>query len=47
MVTTLITYFCLYQNDHVKHNDNIKENELEYTIEFTCTVMKFLITSLG
>lgn len=47
MVTTLISYFCLYQNDHVKHNDDIKESELEYTIEFTSTVMKFLIKTLG
>ena len=47
MVTTLVSYFCTYQNDHVKHNDNIKENELEYTIEFTSTVMKFLIKTLG
>lgn len=47
MVTTLISYFCTYQNDHVKHNDDIKENELEYTIEFTSTVMKFLIKALG
>ena len=47
MVTTLITYFCSYQNDHVKHNDDIKENELEYTIEFTSTLMKFLIKTLG
>ena len=47
MITTLISYFCTYQNDHVKHNDDIKENELEYTIELTSTMMKFLIKTLG
>lgn len=47
MVMTLIAYYCTYQNEHIKHNDNIKENELEYTIEFTSTMMKFLVKTLG
>lgn len=46
MVTTLITHYTNYQNNHVKHNDNVKENEIEFVIEFTSSMMKFLIKNL-
>ena len=46
MVTKLINHYTDYQNTHVKHNDNVKENEIEFIIEFTSAMMKLLIKSL-
>lgn len=43
MFGKIIKYYTDFQNDHVKHNDRINENEIEFIIELTSVVMKFLI----
>lgn len=47
MVTQIIKYYTDFQNNHVKHNDAVNESEIEYVIELTSVVMKFLIKVLG
>ena len=43
MVQQVIKYYTDFQNNHVKHNDAVNSNEIEYIIELTSVVMKFLI----
>lgn len=43
MIQCVIRYYTDFQNNHVKHNDTVNENEIEYIIEITSVVMKFLI----
>jgi len=47
MCTQIIKYYTDFQNNHVKHNDRVNENEIEYIIELTSVVMKFLIKIIG
>lgn len=39
----VLNYYKCYQNNNVKHNDKINKNEIEYVIEQTSIMMKFLI----
>lgn len=43
MYVTLLKYYLQYQNNHVKHNDEINPNEMEYIIDLTSLFMKFLL----
>lgn len=43
MVQPIIKYYTDFQNHHVKHNDSVNKNEMEYVIELTSVIMKFLI----
>lgn len=43
MYITLLKYYLQYQNNHVKHNDEINPNEMEYIIDLTSLFMKFLL----
>lgn len=43
MVQQVIKYYTDFQNNHVKHNDAVNKDEIEYIIELTSVVMKFLI----
>lgn len=47
MVQQVIKYYTDFQNNHVKHNDAVNGNEIEYVIELTSVVMKFLIKITG
>ncbi len=47
MVQQVIKYYTDFQNNHVKHNDAVNDKEIEYIIELTSVVMKFLIKNLG
>ena len=47
MVTQVIKYYTDFQNNHVKHNDAINDKEIEYIIELTSVVMKYLIRVSG
>ena len=47
MVQQIIKYYTDFQNNHVKHNDAVDDKEIEYIIELTSVVMKFLIRILG
>jgi hypothetical protein len=43
MFASLLSYYCQYQNDYVKHDDAVKEEEIEFIIEITSSFMKHLI----
>lgn len=43
MIHPIIKYYTDFQNHHVKHNDSVNKNEMEYVIELTSIIMKFLI----
>lgn len=47
MVQKIIDYYTKFQNSHVKHNDAVNSNEIEYVIELTSVIMKFLIKANG
>jgi len=46
MVTQIIKYYTDFQNSHVKHDDKVNVNEIEYVIKLTSIVMKFLIKTI-
>ena len=47
MVVKIIDYYTKFQNNHVKHNDAINNDEIEYVIELTSVVIKYLVRVLG
>lgn len=46
MFRLLIDYFSKYQNNHVKHNDKISENEIDIIVDITSAMLK-AITKLN
>jgi len=44
MYTQLLSYYCDYQNEYVKHNDKVDKRELEFIIYLTGSFMRFLLT---
>jgi len=46
MIEKIFDYYMKYQNTYVKHDDNVNSNEIEYIIELSCVMMKFLIQML-
>lgn len=47
MVVKIIEYYTKFQNHHVKHNDAVNSDEIEYVIELTSVIMKYLIKISG
>lgn len=47
MVKKIVDYYTKFQNNHVKHNDAVNTNEIEFIIELTSVIMKFLIKANG
>lgn len=43
MLLKIIDYYCVYQNDHVKHNDSVPEEEIELIFELTASFMKHVV----
>ena len=43
MFTKLLDYFSKYQNEHIKHDDFVEEKEVQYIIELSSVMMKFII----
>lgn len=43
MLVKIIDCYCVYQNDNVKHNDNVPEEEVELIFELTASFMKHLV----
>jgi hypothetical protein len=43
MFQKLLDLYCKYQNDHVKHDDNIPEEEVEFIFEITASFMKHIV----
>ena len=42
MFNSLLDYYSKYQNKYVKHDDNVKEKEIEFIVDLTSTFMKFI-----
>ena len=47
LLNKAIDYYCKYQNNHVKHDDNINPYEVSFIIELTCILMKQMIEQFG
>ena len=43
MFSKLLDYYANYQNTYVKHDDEVKEEEIEFIFEITSSFMKHLI----
>jgi hypothetical protein len=43
MLDKLLRYYCDFQNDHVKHDDDVKEEEIEIVFEMTAAFMKHIV----
>jgi len=43
MFKKLLDYFCKYQNEHVKHDDDVAEIEIDFMIDLTSTFMKGIV----
>lgn len=43
MLVKIIDCYCVYQNDNVKHNDSVPEEEIELIFELTASFMKHLV----
>lgn len=43
MVQPFIRYYTMYQNNHVKHKDEVKSDEVGFIIDITNAMMKLLI----
>lgn len=44
LITTCITYYCNYNNDHAKHNNNVNEPEVEFLLYITGVLIRTIIT---
>jgi len=44
MFATLVMYYDKYQNEYAKHNDKVRESEVEFMIYLTGTFMRFLLS---
>lgn len=47
MFQKLLDYYCKYQNDYVKHDDNLPEEEIEFIFELTASFMKHVVRVAG
>lgn len=43
MFQKVVDYYCKYQNDHVKHDDKLPEQEIEFLFEMTASFMKHIV----
>lgn len=43
MFVKLVDYYSKYQNTYVKHDDNVNEKEIDFIIELTSSLMKFIL----
>lgn len=43
MFTTLIDYYSKYHNAYIKHDDNVKKNEIELIVNLTSAFINFVI----
>lgn len=43
MFVKLVDYYAKYHNSNIKHNDNVKQSEIDFIIELTSSFIKFLI----
>ena len=43
MFEKLLDYYSKWQNDHVKHDDALREEEIEFVFELTASFMKHIV----
>ena len=43
MFAKLLDYYCKYQNNYVKHDDAVIEEEVEFIIEITAAFLKHFV----
>ena len=43
LFTTILSYYTQYNNDSVKHNDMVQKSDVEFIMEQTSIMMKYLI----
>lgn len=44
LIISVMNFYEKFQNNNVKHNEKINKNEIEYIIEQTSVIMKFIIS---
>lgn len=47
MFKSIIDMYCKYNNENIKHDDNVNIKEMDYMIDQTSIMMKFIIDILG
>lgn len=47
MFSTVLRFYVEYQNEYIKHNDNVDPADVEYIMEQTSIMMKYLIQVLA
>lgn len=47
MLNKLFDYYTKYQNNHIKHKDDVNKYEVSFIIELTCIFMKQMIEQFG
>jgi len=47
MFVKLLDYYCKYQNNYIKHDDAVIEEEIEFVMEITSSFMKHLVRLAG
>ena len=47
MITKMIDCFANYQNNNVKHHDNVDADDVEVMVSIACVLMKYLIQKIG
>lgn len=47
MFQKLLDHYCKYQNDHVKHDDKLPGEEIEFIFELTASFMKHIVRVAG
>lgn len=47
MLDKLLRYYCDFQNQHVKHDDDVQEEEIEIVFEMTSAFMKHIVRVTG
>lgn len=43
MFQKLLDLYCKYQNDYIKHDDKVQEEEIEFIFEITASFMKHIV----
>ncbi len=47
LLQTLIDYYAKYQNEHIKHNDDVNEKEIQLILNLTATFINFILNIKG
>jgi len=47
MFNKLLDYYAKYQNEHVKHDDDVVEHEIDFVLEISCSFLKTFIKCRG